>query len=297
MSRWLIIQSDYGQLGNRLHTQANALAWCIERKVNLLNLGFLSSSSLFVRQGTLPIHLWLSSRSFLNRIFLKTKKESFVYRLARSDKYLSPLRHWIKVLEKADDEYLSEEDLNQCFQENHRKTIILARAWDLHCPHSLTSNQNQVREMLSPQASVQKLAEGRIAKLRKTFKIVFGVHARRGDYQQFLDGIHFHDWSQYKQWMIQIQRLFDQKEGKRVGFLLCSDEHPPIDAFTGLPVTSFRETEPIVDLHSLSLCDYNIGPPSSFGTWLSFHGRVSRLVVNANTEISSLSQFSTCELC
>ena len=297
MSRWLIIQSDYGQLGNRLHTQANALAWCIERKVNLLNLGFLSSSSLFVRQGTLPIHLWLSSRSFLNRIFLKTKKESFVYRLARSDKYLSPLRYWIKVLEKADNEYLSEEDLNQCFQENQRKTIILARAWDLRCPHSLTSNQNQVREMLSPQASVQKLVEGRIAKLRKTFKIVFGVHARRGDYRQFLNGIHYHDWSQYKQWMIQIQRLFDQKEGKRVGFLLCSDERPPIDAFTGLPVTSFRETEPIVDLHSLSLCDYNIGPPSSFGTWLSFHGRVSRLVVNANTEISSLSQFSTCELC
>jgi hypothetical protein len=297
VSRWLILQADYGQLGNRLHTHANALAWCIEHKVNLLNLSFLSSSSLFFQQETIPIHLWFSSRTFLNRIFLKTKKESFVYRLARSDKYLSPLRHWVKVVTKPDDEFLTEQDLNRCFNENQSKPIILTRAWDLRCPQSLTSNQNQVREMLSPQASVQKLAEGHIAKLRKTFKIVFGVHARRGDYRQFLGGIHFHEWSQYKQWMIQIQRLFEQKEGKRVGFLLCSDEHPPVDAFTELPVTSFRETEPIVDLHSLSLCDYNIGPPSSFGTWLSFHGRVPRLNVTANTEISSLSQFSHCELC
>ena len=40
MTRWMILQRDYGQLGNRLHTHANALAWCIENNVNLLNLSF-----------------------------------------------------------------------------------------------------------------------------------------------------------------------------------------------------------------------------------------------------------------
>ena len=297
MSQWLIIQADYGQLGNRLHTHANALAWCIEHKVNLLNLSFLSSSSLFFQQETIPIHLWFSSRSFLGRIFLKTKKDSFVHRLARSDKRLSLLRRWVKVVAKPDDEFLTEEDLNRCFNENQSKPIILTRAWDLRCPQSLASHQDQIRKLLTPQASLRKLAEDHVTKLRKTFQIVVGIHARRGDYRQFLGGIHFHEWLKYKQWMIQIKRLLEQKEEKPVGFLLCSDEAPPIDLFGELPVTSFRETEPIVDLHSLSLCDYNIGPPSSFGTWLSFHGRVPRLNVTANTEISSLSQFSHCELC
>lgn len=297
MTKWLIIQCDYGQLGNRLHTQANALAWCIERKVNLLNLGFLSSSSLFVQQETIPIHLWYSSRSFLNRIFLMTKEESFVHRLARSDKYLSQIRNWVKVLEKPDDEYLTEEDLSKCLEENQTKPIILSRAWDLRCPHSLASHQDKIRELLSPRASLRKLSEDRIAKIRQRFNVLVGVHARRGDYRQFLDGIHFHNWLKYKEWMIQIQRLFEQKEEKAVGFLLCSDEPPPVDLFGELPVATFRDSEPMVDLHALSLCDYNIGPPSSFGTWISFHGRVPRLNITSDSEIVSLSQFRLTEHC
>lgn len=297
MTRWLILQSDYGQLGNRLHTQANALAWCIEHKVNLLNLGFLSSSSLFFQQETIPIHLWFSSKSFLNRIFLKTIEGSFVDRLARSNKYLSQIRRWVKVLEKPDDEYLTEEDLKKHFKENQSKPIILSRAWDLRCPHALTTHQDKIRKLLSPRASLGNPTEERIAKLKQSFGLLVGVHARRGDYRQFLDGIHFHNWSEYKKWMIQIKRLLEQKAGKSVGFLLCSDEPPPIEAFEELPVTTFRETEPMIDLHALSLCDYNIGPPSSFGTWLSFHGRVPRLTITAGTEIDSLDQFTLTRHC
>ena len=49
MNRWMILQRDYGQLGNRLHTHANALAWCIENNVNLLNLSFSILLSILVR--------------------------------------------------------------------------------------------------------------------------------------------------------------------------------------------------------------------------------------------------------
>ena len=35
--RLLIVYCDYGRLGNRLHSHANALAWCIENNYNLIN--------------------------------------------------------------------------------------------------------------------------------------------------------------------------------------------------------------------------------------------------------------------
>ena len=43
----LIIYCDYGRLGNRLHTHANALAWCIENNYNLINLSFSDYAELF----------------------------------------------------------------------------------------------------------------------------------------------------------------------------------------------------------------------------------------------------------
>jgi hypothetical protein len=297
VANWLILEHEYGQLGNRLHTHANALAWCIENKVNLLNLGFLSSSALFAQQGKKPIHIFLSYRSCLNQIFLKTKKDSFIHRLARSNKYLSRIRRWVEVIAIPEDKASHENDLKEYFSKNQNKQILLLRAWDIRCTDALIKHQKQIREILTPNACFRKLAENRVAKLKNKFAIIVGIHARRGDYKQYLEGIHFHGWSRYKEWIIQAKKLFEKTQGMTVGFLLCSDESPPLKIFEGLPVTSFRNTEAIVDLHTLSLCDYNFGPPSSFGTWLSFHGRVPRLTVTDKTEILSISQFSYSKSC
>ena len=54
MKRCLLIQRDYGQLGNRLHTHANALAWCIENQANLVNLSFKEFKKKW--KGALGIH-------------------------------------------------------------------------------------------------------------------------------------------------------------------------------------------------------------------------------------------------
>ena len=41
---------NYGRLGNRLHTHANILAWCITNDYNLSNLSFRSYSDFFENQ-------------------------------------------------------------------------------------------------------------------------------------------------------------------------------------------------------------------------------------------------------
>ena len=47
---WIILSCNYGRLGNRLHTHANILAWCITNDYNLSNLSFRSYSDFFENQ-------------------------------------------------------------------------------------------------------------------------------------------------------------------------------------------------------------------------------------------------------
>jgi hypothetical protein len=84
---------------------------------------------------------------------------------------------------------------------------------------------------------------------------------------------------------------------KNVGFLLCSDDNATPSVFADLPVHFMGKKSVMTDLHALSLCDYNIGPPSSFGTWLSWYGRVPRLHLVKELKIRSLDQFSICTGC
>jgi hypothetical protein len=84
---------------------------------------------------------------------------------------------------------------------------------------------------------------------------------------------------------------------KKVGFLLCSDDNPTPSSFADLPVHFMGKKSVMPDLHALSLCDYNLGPPSSFGTWLSWYGKVPRLHLEEELNIESLDQFSVCAGC
>ena len=83
MNKWLLIQKDYGQLGNRLHTHANALAWGIENKVNLLNLSFKKYSPLFASDKNHTVETFIVRRSKLTNLL----------RFEKTWRLLEKLRH------------------------------------------------------------------------------------------------------------------------------------------------------------------------------------------------------------
>ena len=294
MNRWLFIQKEYGQLGNRLHTHANALAWCIENNVNLVNLSFKKYSLFFASSKTQTVETFIAGKSNLAN-FLRFERPWTVFeKFTRSDKWLNRLTN-IAVKEKDDSEFLSETELSNSFESEAKALLI--RAWDLRCPHSLEMQQERVREILTPNDSAKDSANKTMVPLREKFDCVVGIHARRGDYEKYLGGIHFHSWDAYRDWILQTKNLLEIKGKGRVGFLLCSDEKPDYSTFGDLPV-SFGDSKSVAsDLCSLSLCDYNIGPPSSFGTWLSWHGQVPRLQIGSGTIIKSIDQFSICSEC
>ena len=91
--------------------------------------------------------------------------------------------------------------------------------------------------------------------------------------------------------------MLENSGKKNVGIVICSDEETPSMVPKIEDIYFSSSNEIMVDIHLLSLCDYNLGPPSSFGSWVSWYGKVPRLVVHNNTEIASLEQFKVCTTC
>ena len=110
MNRWLFIQKEYGQLGNRLHTHANALAWCIENNVNLVNLSFKKYSQYFASSNTHTAETFIAGKSKLANFLRYERLWIVLEKITRSDKWLNRLTN-ITVKEKNDSDFLTETEL------------------------------------------------------------------------------------------------------------------------------------------------------------------------------------------
>jgi hypothetical protein len=296
MNRWLLIQRDYGQLCNRLHTHANALAWCIENRVNLVNLSFKKYSQLFTFNKGYSVETMITDKSKFAYLLRVQQSWNLLEQITRSNKWLNRLTN-ISIREKDDSEFVSENEHNIFFHSETKTRAMLIRAWDLRFPVSLKKHQEKIREILSPTSKVKNSVNQEITILQRKFDCLIGVHARRTDYKEYLGGIHFHSWDSYRNWMVQTKRLMEGNGKKRVGFLLCSDENPHYSDFNNLPVVFRNDDSVMSDLYSLSQCDFNIGPPSSFGTWVSWYGQIPRITLQKGLQIQSFKQFQICNKC
>lgn len=287
----IIIKKDYGQLGNRLHTHSNIIAWCLEHGYPLLNLSFLDYANQFCMFNNYPIDRLWNTSSISQHLLGFSPIIKILNKISLSQKWLKRFSRWIFVLDIEDNQSLNESTLNKHVNLHNKKKIILIRAWDLSCPDLIIKHQSQIRKIFTPKTEFEENSHSEITRLRKKFDCVVGVHARRGDYKEYLGGIHFHSWNSYRNWITQTKNLMEGHGKGRVGFLLCSDENPQNSRLDDLSV-SFGDSKSVInDLHALSLCDYNIGPPSSFGTWLSWHGRVPRFQIAKGAIIECIDQF------
>jgi hypothetical protein len=70
-----------------------------------------------------------------------------------------------------------------------------------------------------------------------------------------------------------MQRVERQHEGKRVGFLICSNAKLRGSDFARFNHT-FGSDHLIEDMYSFAKCDLILGPPSTYTMWAAFYGNV-----------------------
>jgi hypothetical protein len=122
-----------------------------------------------------------------------------------------------------------------------------------------------------------------IQSLRVSSDVVIGLVIRQGSYRRWLEGKFYFDVPTYIRWMRQSRELFPEK---RVGFFICSDEKLDVAEFSDFHFI-FRDGHDLENRYSLSLCDYLLCVPSTFGGWAAFYGKVPMCVLgNAEQDIS-----------
>ena len=245
----IIVYCDYGRIGNRLHTHANALAWCIENNYNLINLSFSEYANLFKSS---PMHNsgnLYQNENFLFKLLSSRIFRNFLRRLLLSDKWLERLAWIINQIIPTNNEILKETNL--CRQINRNK-INLIKYWDISCRNCIDIQQHKLRDYLRPNNIFAATSEKTINNLRLKYDCLVGVHARRGDYATYLDGKHYHSWESYLEWSNQIKEVLEKSGKRTVGIVICSDELPPTSISKEQAIHFSLSREFMVDIHLLS---------------------------------------------
>lgn len=154
--------------------------------------------------------------------------------------------------------------------------VTLLAGWPIRSWTLFEKHQQAIREYFIINERYRSNAELFIASVRKERDLLIGVLMRQDDYRIWNDGKYFFSTNQYIEWMKQIITLFPDRN---VGFVLASDEKQQIDRFRELPMY-FTTGEKLGTSHfiesftELSMCDYVLTPPSTFGIWAAFLGNI-----------------------
>ena len=266
----VLVARPEGQLGNRIFQAAafQAAAW--EMGFSVLNpalgayAGFFPAlaEDFFCRPGQgLPLARW-------RLLFCRTLDA-----LTSRPLHLVWAAGGCAVLDIAASHDGSEEDYDLCGEDFQRllsrHRLVVAKGWKFRAHAALKSRREDVLRLFTPHSGIRAEVERHIAQARSGCDILVGLHVRRGDYANWLGGKFFYGLDAYAAWLLSAHALWP---GKKVGFLICSNES--VDDLLRLPGVSAcaGPGEPITDLYALAACDFLIGPPSTFTLWASYYG-------------------------
>jgi len=282
-----VLARKYGRLGNRLRRAAHLVAASIDHGHTLVDLSFSEYAAdfeatrrdLFCRyppaRRALPAPRWI--RALLDRL------ATLALRIAR---LVSPPGALLRAVVWRDVEVEYRLDAPAFRDLARRSRILLFEGWTFRTS-AVERHAAAIRAHFTPARALAERAEAIAAGLRSKTEILVGVHLRRGDYDTWLGGRYHYPPSTYADLMRRVLTLFP---GRRVLFLVCSNEPVPKDPFDGLPY-ALGTDHPVVDLYTLARCDYLLGPPSSFTLWASFAGDVPLWFVDRPEAEPSLEVF------
>lgn len=263
----IIITDHSGRLGNKLHLFAHFIAFSIEHDVPIMFPGFAPYRHLFTitRNNVLcqvppPTEEIGALSAFAVPPILSFARLPIVPRLV-------PLTSHIYAYTKNTYCDLSRIDMSQSVR---RRRFSFVHGYFFRHYAAVQQHATRIREILSPLPEYRETARGFVSTIRDGADALIGVHIRHGDYVNWQEGRHFFALEQYLSIMRSLEDLF---KTKRLAYVIASDATWTVDDFPGLNV-AIADHEPIVAMQILSLCDYMIGPKSSFNRWASFFGNV-----------------------
>jgi hypothetical protein len=281
----IVITHGSGQFGNRLIQFSNVLAYAIEHKCTLINLGFTEYEHLF---QNLSNHLLLSYPLLHHTPFdFLREQHRFTIDERVRRLLLSLSRVNSSFLFNVELPYLKPGSLLNLVTDRQIKSskILLLKGLKFQHPQLVEKHSDVIREVLCLKG--HKKTSLNPAQANPFKPITIGLHIRQGDYRYWRKGKYFFTLEEY----IWILRKFLTQISTNYIVKIFSNVAVDYEKFSefSFVVGSGRISD---DLCEMAECDLLIGPPSSFSFWASFMGKVPLYFVKYTDDIPLLENFS-----
>ncbi|TNF49269.1 MAG: hypothetical protein EP305_03245 [Bacteroidetes bacterium] len=278
----ILLHHAYGQLANRMILIIHFTAYCLDRKISLSITNFEQYLELFDDAALKSLED--QSITFRKHNLFDRMRLSMLYRLGNIPK----LSRLIDIRKSHDlkDQTFNMEQLDDLVQ-NYR--YVVPEGWLFRCTTLTEKHRKDIVQLFQP----DKVTKAKINVFFEQVpldRIKVGVHIRRRDYREFLEGKYFYNDEIYLSLMDQIEKLFKDKE---IQFLVFSDE-PVSNLIRSRQHVLVSENSFIEDFFSMSMCDYLMGPPSTFTLVAAYLGKCKLAHIEEEHHLSlSIDQFQT----
>ena len=273
-----VIALRCGRLGNRLLIFAHFMALAEEQGHRLINVTFHSYADMFevprrdiYCQYPVPQHR--SVFEVLPGAAPAIRKTRIFYHVIRNgcrlhDRLRIFGKSAVVLHESHRRDYVTPLEGPEVQEKIHEAKLVFVYGWRFHAPALVERHAAKIRAYFRPIEEYEMASRQAVESLRQQADVVVGVHIRLGDNYKWRGGRYYFPVSRYIGWM---KELAEQFPGRKVAFLVCSDEPRRVDEFPGLSV-GLGPGSPLGDMNALAKCDYIFGPYSTFTQWASFYG-------------------------
>ncbi len=281
----IIVPRKQGQLANRLFHLSKIYAFCLKYNIPLIYPPFYEYKKLFMLKTS------KNKATLLTGNFLVYKVIQIIYRILIKIKFYSS--HFHQIIKLGDFTSKYKIDSPDFIKTTESKLFVFLDGWGIDSGNLHISYKQKITELLEPITYHLISAENIINTLRSKTNIIIGIHIRRGDYKTFENGRFYYEFQDYYRIILECVKQFDEKS---IYFIITSNENCekkfPIDKELNL---HFSHENEYIDSIILSLCDYIIGPPSTFTLWASYFSNVPLQMIKNKSQKITMSGFQTYE--
>lgn len=154
-------------------------------------------------------------------------------------------------------------------------------------PEYTYTHYKEIVEFFGFREEFYKKCQDLLPKRKNDSELLIAVHMRRNDYRTWCDGKYFYEEEVF---LNQMNAIF--REYSNVKFLIFTNEKVNFTnkQLEELPIY-FMKGSTFEDLCTMSMCDYILGPPSTFSTWAGYIGNKKMVWLNNKNKVYSLNEF------
>lgn len=260
---------DYdGQTCNRFWGYLDSVAWAVLNKKKVYILHWDPNIKFFDRLRNSPYVSFPFYSTWIAKHFGDKKAQRYVYWI-----YDNILFYWLFA--------------------NVRSIlgiVQIVRGWDTR---NYTENHQKagkaVYDLFLPNKDITEEVDSTFEDARKNADVIVGIHIRKGDYKEWLDGKYYYEDSTYELLLTQMEHLLGPR---KVKFYIATNGKVSDVIIGKHKVFRINKGNMAHDLYGLSQCDYIMGPPSTFSKWAALTGHVPLYHVYDARKTVTLDDFS-----